>query len=217
VVALRSAAPTPLRIEGARAVSSWHRVKPAVESCLAALAALLLAPLLLAIVVAVRVDSAGPAFFVQTRVGKDGRLFRIYKFRSMVTRSVVVQPGLDEHGNVLFKDPTDARVSRVGRWLRSTSLDELPQLINVAQGVMSLVGPRPFLPDETVLMDGSALERLAVRPGITGLWQVTGRGDLGWAESVALDSFYVRHCSPALDLRILAGTPRAVLSRRGAY
>jgi lipopolysaccharide/colanic/teichoic acid biosynthesis glycosyltransferase len=216
---IRSAAPTALDLDSVVTLATverhrgwWHCAKPVVDRSAALTLLLLLGPVLLAAVLWIRGTTRGPAFFVQSRVGKGGRLFRIYKLRTMVGDA-----SASVHGNVLFKSATDPRITRTGRLLRKTSLDELPQLFNVVQGQMSLVGPRPFLPEETELMDQAALRRLTVRPGLTGLWQVSGRADLGWDESIALDAFYVQHCSAALDLRILMTTPRAVLSGRGAY
>jgi exopolysaccharide biosynthesis polyprenyl glycosylphosphotransferase len=195
-------------------------VKEVVERVSATLGAALLLPLMLTVALLVRLDSPGPAIYRQQRVGRDGRLFTMYKFRSMSTTADDERTHLvasNEADGVLFKIQHDPRVTRVGRWLRRTSLDELPQLLNVVRGEMSLVGPRPALPDEVARYDVDPRRRLVVKPGMTGLWQVSGRSDLTWAESVRLDVRYVDNWSLGLDLAIMVRTLRAVVSRRGAY
>lgn len=196
-------------------------VKTLLDRVAAAGALLVLLPLLAAVAVAVRLDSAGPVLYRQSRVGKDGRPFLIYKFRSMVDGAHALRShGQDENLNsdgLLFKARNDARVTRVGRLLRRYSLDELPQLLNVVCGSMSLVGPRPPLPDEVALYDSSVQRRLLVLPGLTGLWQVSGRSDLTWEESVRLDLRYVENWSLSLDLMILWKTVATVVRARGAY
>jgi len=179
-----------------------------------------LLPVFAIVAIAVKLDSDGPVFFGQWRAGRDLRPFRIWKFRSMRTGAEAERDALvDARGDVqpLFKLADDPRVTRVGRSLRRWSLDELPQLWNVVRGDMSLVGPRPPLPDE-VRADGlrQAL-RLRVRPGVTGPWQVGGRSDLPYREGIARDLAYVRDWSIAGDLGILVRTPWAVLTRRGAW
>ncbi|KQS69017.1 UDP-phosphate galactose phosphotransferase [Modestobacter sp. Leaf380] len=198
----------------------WRRVVKALVDRGAALAALLLlAPVLLAVAAAVRVSSSGPVLFRQERVGKDGATFSMVKFRSMVVdaeqRLAELVP--DDASGVLFKMRTDPRVTPVGRWLRRFSLDELPQLLNVLAGSMSLVGPRPPLPSEVARYDGQATRRLLVKPGLTGLWQISGRSDLSWEESVRLDLRYVENWSLAMDASILWRTGRAVVRSSGAY
>lgn len=194
--------------------------KAAWERSAAALALLVLAPVLLAIAVLVRLDSEGPALFRQERVGRDGRRFTMLKFRTMCTDAedrlapLVAQQARD---HVLFKMPDDPRVTKVGRILRRYSLDEAPQLINVVRGEMALVGPRPPLPSEVEQYDSDTRRRLAVTPGLTGLWQVSGRSDLSWEQSVRLDLRYVENWSIAMDLAIIARTAGAVLRHRGAY
>jgi exopolysaccharide biosynthesis polyprenyl glycosylphosphotransferase len=202
------------------APSIGRRVKHGVDRALAGLALLALSPLLLTIVVAVRWDSPGRAFFTQRRTGPNGSPFTMYKFRTMRTdadRQVALLADRNDCDGVLFKMRADPRVTRVGRVLRRYSLDELPQLLNVLRGEMSLVGPRPALPAEVAKYEPDERHRLAVRPGLTGLWQVSGRSDLSWDESVRLDLHYVDNWSWALDLRILARTFGAVLGHRGAY
>jgi exopolysaccharide biosynthesis polyprenyl glycosylphosphotransferase len=180
----------------------------------------LAAPLVAAIALAVRLSGPGPVLFRQVRVGVDGRRFTMLKFRTMVPDAEDRRPalaGLDEGNGMLFKIREDPRVTRVGALLRRFSLDELPQLLNVVRGDMSLVGPRPPLPEEVAGYDGDAARRLRVRPGMTGLWQVSGRSDLSWEESLRLDLRYVDNWSLALDLSILWRTWRAVLRGSGAY
>ena len=182
----------------------------------------LASPLLLLAVLAVRLDSSGPAFYTQVRVGERGRHFTMIKLRSMyidadARRQAVVAAGGDAGNEILFKDRNDPRITRVGRLLRRTSLDELPQLVNVVRGEMSLVGPRPALPQEVAEYDDEALRRLLVKPGLTGLWQVSGRSDLSWDSTVALDRHYVENRGAALDAEVLARTLHAVLGGKGAY
>lgn len=169
---------------------------------------------------AVRATSSGPAFFVQKRIGRNGLPFGVIKFRSMYTdaeqRRVEVLDSSDRAG-ICFKSKDDPRITAFGKLLRRSSLDELPQLINVLMGQMSLVGPRPALPQEVAEYPPAAMERLRVLPGITGAWQVAGRADLGFDEMVALDVSYVRNATLLVDLRILAQTFGAVVSGRGAY
>src|SRR3954454_13162661 len=179
-----------------------------------------LLPLLVVIAVAIRRSSPGPVLFRQIRIGEDGRPFEMLKFRSMVVdaeeRRSELEPGNDGNG-VLFKLRDDPRLTRIGALLRRYSLDELPQLWNVVRGEMSLVGPRPPLPQEVMGYSDDATRRLRVRPGMTGLWQVSGRSELTWEESLRLDLRYVDNWSLALDATILWRTWRAVLGRSGAY
>ncbi len=183
---------------------------------------LVLAPLLLAMALAVRLDSPGPAIYASPRVGRGGRTFRFYKFRSMVIGADRDRPEENEADGVLFKLKEDPRVTRLGRLLRLSSFDELPQLWNVLRGDMNLVGPRPLpVEDLAPLEEGHELWywfelRHQVRPGITGLWQVMGRSDLGFKEMVQLDLDYIQSWSPWLDLKILLLTVPAVLKGRGA-
>jgi exopolysaccharide biosynthesis WecB/TagA/CpsF family protein len=178
------------------------------------------APALALIAIAIRIDSPGPAFFQQTRVGKDGRPFKVWKFRSMhadaeARRAAVL--ALSDREGICFKARDDPRVTRIGRVLRRSSLDELPQVFNVLIGDMSVVGPRPALPEEIAAYSARALGRLAVRPGITGLWQVSGRAEIGFDKMIDMDLSYARSRSLLLDLMLIALTFRAVVSGRGAY
>jgi exopolysaccharide biosynthesis polyprenyl glycosylphosphotransferase len=195
-------------------------IKGLFDRVAAGAALVILAPLFFAVAVAIRVSDAGPALFVQTRVGKDGRTFRMYKFRTMVVdaeRRLAELRARNDFDGVLFKMRNDPRITRVGSRLRKWSLDELPQLINVFKGEMSLVGPRPALPDEAALYADHVRRRLVVRPGLTGMWQVNGRSDLSWEETVRLDLRYVENWSFALDLQILWKTVSVLLHGSGAY
>ena len=186
----------------------------------AGLGLVLLAPVLGVIALAIRLDDGGPVLFRQTRVGRGGAHFSICKFRTMCVDAELRLAALRaEHDGTgpLFKLHDDPRVTRVGRFLRRTSLDELPQLWNVLVGEMSLVGPRPGLPSEVELYRDFDDRRLLVTPGITGLWQVSGRSDLDWAEGVRLDQYYVENWSFLHDIVILARTVPSVLRSRGAY
>jgi exopolysaccharide biosynthesis polyprenyl glycosylphosphotransferase len=195
-------------------------MKDLVDRVAAAVTLLLLSPLMLVIAVSVRLSDHGPALFKQTRVGKNGRSFKIYKFRTMVVDAEQRLAELrekNEFDGILFKMRRDPRVTPIGARLRKWSLDELPQLFNVLAGEMSLVGPRPPLPDEAALYADHVRRRLVVKPGLTGLWQVSGRSDLTWDESVRLDLRYVENWSLALDLQILWKTVGVMLRGRGAY
>lgn len=195
-------------------------LKTTYDRVLAGVALVLLTPLILVVTVVVRLDSRGPSFFSQTRVGRDGREFKLWKFRSMVVDAEAELKRLrelNEQDGLLFKMRADPRVTRAGRFLRATSVDELPQLVNVLLGHMSLVGPRPPLPSEVAAYDGRVQRRLLVRPGLTGLWQVSGRSSLTWEQSVRLDLSYVENWTPLLDLSILLRTVKAVFARSGAY
>lgn len=195
-------------------------VKSVFDRTVAAFALLLLAPILITIGLLVRFSSKGPALFLQTRVGRNGREFKMVKFRSMVANAEELKTDLldeNENDGVLFKMRSDPRVTPLGRVLRRFSLDELPQLLNVLSGSMSLVGPRPPLPSEVAQYHDDARRRLLVKPGLTGLWQVSGRSDLSWEESVRLDLRYVEDWSLSLDMVVLWKTARAVMKAEGAY
>lgn len=181
---------------------------------------LLLSVPMLVIALVIRLTSAGPALYRQERVGRDGKTFRMIKFRSMrvgADAERAVLEGENEGNGVLFKLKDDPRVTPFGRVLRRYSLDELPQLFNVLRGEMSLVGPRPPLPSEVALYDGYAPRRMLVKPGLTGLWQVSGRSDLSWDEGLRKDLYYVENWTIAGDLLILLRTARAVFAHEGAY
>ena len=197
-------------------------VKRFVDVIGAAFGLIVASPLLALLAVVVKLDSRGPALFTQTRVGLSGRPFRMLKFRTMRDGAEAEKDEIAKlHGTSdirLFKIPGDPRVTRLGRIIRRWSLDELPQLYNVLVGEMSLVGPRPFFESDLDDYEAHHFRRLAVSPGLTGLWQVSGRSDIvNFEEVVRLDRYYIEHWSLSLDLQLLARTLPAVASRRGAY
>lgn len=195
-------------------------IKGLVDRVTAAFLLLAAAPLFMLITVLIKLDSRGPVIFRQRRVGQDGHEFDVFKFRTMVINADAMLgqlAGLNESTGLLFKMRRDPRVTRIGRILRKYSLDELPQFINVLLGDMSLVGPRPPLPSEVAQYDGDVARRLLVKPGITGLWQVSGRSDLSWEDGIRLDLYYVENWSLASDLTIMWKTIGAVVRSRGAY
>ena len=184
----------------------------------AAVLLVLLAPIMLAVFCVLLVTTRGRPLYSQVRVGWCGRRFRMYKFRTMVLTAEQQQHLVrNEQEGPVFKNRRDPRVTRIGRFLRSTSLDETPQLFHVLFGQMSLVGPRPPVPDEVRRYERWQLARLAVKPGLTCLWQVSGRCEIGFHDWVRMDIWYLRHQSLLTDLMLLARTPWSVLSRRGAY
>lgn len=183
-------------------------------------AALLVAfsPLLLAVLAALWITTKGQPIFAQERVGRCGRRFRMFKFRTMVLDAPKLQHLVEnEQDGPVFKNRRDPRITRVGRFLRSTSIDEMPQLVNVLLGQMSLVGPRPPVPAEVARYNGHQRRRLSVKPGLTCLWQVSGRCEIGFEQWVDMDLWYVAHQGFWTDLKLLVQTPISVLSRRGAY
>lgn len=204
------------RFEGGK-----HVLKRAVDLVGASFALVLLSPVFLAIALVIKLDDGGPVFFRQTRVGKDGSLFSMVKFRSMVpdaeARLAQLRGESDDGNGLLFKLREDPRVTRVGKVLRKYSIDEFPQFWNVLIGEMSLVGPRPPLPTEVAEYETPVHRRLYIKPGLTGLWQINGRSDLSWDESVRLDLYYVENWSLAGDLMILWRTVRVMLRPVGAY
>ena len=170
--------------------------------------------------VAIKLDSPGPALFSQYRLGKDGRPFRFCKFRSMTASAPDIRDALTEYNEAsgpVFKIRRDPRMTRVGQFIRKYSIDELPQLFHVLTGEMSLVGPRPPIPSEVDQYEPWQTERLAVKPGLTCIWQVRGRSDIGFEDWVRLDIEYVRTRDFWLDLKLLVLTIPAVISGRGAY
>lgn len=190
------------------------------DAVVSGLLIVVLAPLMAAIALIVKLDSRGPILFRQERVGMEGESFRMLKFRSMVIDAEEQLHELahkNEGSGVLFKIKNDPRITRVGSVIRRYSLDELPQLFNVFAGSMSLVGPRPPLPREVEAYESDVRRRLLVKPGLTGLWQVSGRSNLSWQDSVRLDLYYVENWSLAGDLIILLKTFRAVFGSAGAY
>jgi lipopolysaccharide/colanic/teichoic acid biosynthesis glycosyltransferase len=223
------AAGRPLTGPAARPPWAWTRTgKPLFDAVVASLLLVILSPLLVAVAVLIRLTTPGPALIRQTRVGRDRRLFVLYKFRSMYTgssdevhrqyvRKLLTEeqpPTGGQRG--LFKLEDDPRVTPVGRLLRKTSIDELPQLLNVIRGDMSLIGPRPALPWEVEMIGEAHGQRFDVRPGLTGLWQVSGRSRLTMRQGLDLDVEYVSRLSFAFDLMILLKTVPVVLLARGA-
>jgi exopolysaccharide biosynthesis polyprenyl glycosylphosphotransferase len=210
-----------IHVETPRYVGGRLLGKRLLDTIAAALLIALLSPLLLAVAVAVKLTSPGPVFFFQPRIGKNGRCFAMLKFRSMVPdaeeRLAALRAEADAGNGVLFKLRDDPRVTPIGRVLRRYSIDELPQLFNVLRGHMSLVGPRPPLHSEVQEYERHVRRRFLVKPGITGPWQVGGRSNLSWEESVRLDLYYVENWTLTGDLIILFRTARAVLARDGAY
>lgn len=181
---------------------------------------LLASPIMIGTAVAIKLQDRGPILFRQKRVGRKGHEFDMLKFRSMCVDAearLAELQAANEGAGVLFKMAKDPRVTTVGRFIRRFSIDELPQLINVFRGEMSLVGPRPALPREVAQYDTDTMRRLEVRPGLTGLWQVSGRSNLSWADTVRLDLYYVDNWSMTQDLMILTKTAKAVLGSDGAY
>jgi exopolysaccharide biosynthesis polyprenyl glycosylphosphotransferase len=211
-----------LHVEHPRLKGSARVFKAAFDRVGALVLLTLSAPVLAAVAAAVMFapGGRGPAVFRQERVGKDGRPFTLYKFRTMVVNAeqrLTDLRNLNDTDGELFKMRHDPRVTSVGRWLRRYSLDELPQLLNVLTGDMSLVGPRPPLSREVAGYPADMRRRLVVKPGLTGLWQVSGRSDLSWEESIRLDLTYVENWSLTMDLAILARTVSAVVRSSGAY
>jgi exopolysaccharide biosynthesis polyprenyl glycosylphosphotransferase len=205
----------PVRVAGVPGM-----IKHTLDKVFAALGLVVLLPVILLIAAAVRLGDRGPAFYRSTRFGQGAQPFTMLKFRTMSVDSDARRDDLtddNEHDGHMFKMREDPRITRVGRFLRKYSLDELPQLVNVLQGQMSLVGPRPPLPDEVAGYDHVELRRLMVRPGMTGLWQVSGRSDLSWEETIRLDLRYVDNWSLMLDANLLWRTCHAVIRGNGAY
>jgi len=210
-------------------VAPGHRpwddaVKRGVDLLLIAAGSVVLLPVLTLTAIAIRLDTPGPVFYTQRRCGRHGRRFPVYKFRTMVTDADdVLRHYLDEHPELLeewnrtHKLKGDPRITRVGRWLRRASLDELPQVLNVVRGEMSLVGPRPITDEELRKYGPRRRQYEAVVPGVTGLWQVSGRNDLCYERRVRLDAWYARRRTLRLDLMLLLKTVPAVLGGRGAY
>ncbi|GIV16762.1 MAG: multidrug MFS transporter [Armatimonadota bacterium] len=199
---------------------SYRLAKRALDVVVASIGLILLAPLMLLIAIAIKLDSPGPVLFRQVRIGKGGKPFWFIKFRSMVKNAEQIKreliPKNEVRGGPVFKMRNDPRVTRVGRFLRRYSLDELPQLIHVLHGEMSLVGPRPPLPSEVASYGEWEMRRLSVTPGLTCLWQISGRSDIGFREWVELDHIYIDTMSFWTDLKILLFTVPAVITGKGA-
>jgi lipopolysaccharide/colanic/teichoic acid biosynthesis glycosyltransferase len=207
--------------EPTSSASAWGAAtKRAIDLAIAVPVLILLTPMIVVVAVAIKLDSPGPVLIAQERVSKGLRTFRMFKFRSMVANASELIGSLQAFNEAtppLFKIRRDPRVTRVGRHLRRLSIDEVPQLINVLKGEMSIVGPRPPLRNEVESDRWRQSFRLRQAPGMTGLWQVSGRSNLGYEAMIALDLSYVRDWSILLDLGILMRTPAVVLSGRGAH
>lgn len=201
--------------------AAWYPpAKRALDVVVSVVALIVLSPIFLLIALLIMLDSPGPAIFAQTRIGRDGRPFLLYKFRTMLDhaeRHLTEMPEYLSRAEPIFKLKDDPRITRAGRALRRLSLDELPQLLNVLKGDMSVVGPRPPLPGEVAEYAPRHMRRLEVIPGMTGLWQISGRSDLPFEQWVDLDLEYIDHRSLWLDLRIMLRTIPVVLSGEGAY
>ena len=209
-----------VHIDPPRHVRATRRAKRAFDLVVAGLLVVGTAPFLAFLSLSVKLHDGGPVFFRQVRIGRNGQEFSCLKFRTMVIDAEARQAALQAeqgHTGALWKMKDDPRITGPGRWLRRFSLDELPQLFNVLRGDMSLVGPRPQVAAEVATYDRFARRRLHVRPGMTGLWQVSGRSDLSWSEAIRLDLYYVDNWSMVQDLSILARTLGAVIGSRGAY
>ena len=209
-----------LHLEQPAFVGGARFLKDAFDTLVSFIGLLLLIPVFAVLAVVIAVSDPGPVFYRQKRIGQDGRPFTCWKFRTMVVGADSLKDDLsdlNEKDAVTFKISDDPRITRVGRFLRRWSIDELPQLVNVLRGQMSLVGPRPPLAEEVAQYENFEHRRLLVKPGLTGLWQVSGRADLSWEDSVRLDLYYVENWSFALDLLILARTVNVVIKGQGAY
>ncbi len=221
MVEMQNVAGIPMLTPNDSQLSAWERFfKRGVDVLGSAFGLLIFSPLLAIIALAIRLDSPGPVIFSQPRVGRNGKLFQVYKFRTMVKDADQIKDQvrhLNEAQGPMFKIRDDPRITRVGRFLRRTSLDELPQFWNTLLGDMSLVGPRPALPEEVADYADWHRQRLATAPGITGLWQVSGRSDLSFEEMVLLDIYYIENWSPLLDLSILLRTVPQFIAGSGAY
>ena len=195
--------------------------KTVLDMATSALALVLLSPVLLAVAAAIKITDPGPVFFRHTRVGMGGRRFKVWKFRSMRVNAdaqiEAVKAAAGQAGNTFYKSADDPRISRIGAFMRKTSIDELPQLFNVLAGQMSIVGPRPLVPGEGADVGGFVERRMLVRPGMTGLWQVSGRSDATADERIRLDFYYIENWSVVSDLVIMAKTVKVVLAGSGAY
>lgn len=221
MVEMQNVAGIPMLTPNDTQLSPWARAfKRGVDVVGSAFGLLIFSPLLAIIALAIRLDSPGPVIFSQPRVGRQGKLFQVFKFRTMVKNADQIKDQvrhLNEAQGPMFKIRDDPRITRVGRFLRRTSLDELPQFWNSLLGDMSLVGPRPALPEEVADYADWHRQRLATAPGITGLWQISGRSDLSFEEMVLLDIYYIENWSPLLDLSILLRTIPQFIAGRGAY
>ena len=199
----------------------YHTLKRALDVVIALLGLMIFFPLFLLVAVSIKLeDPAGPILFKQLRVGENGRTFSMYKFRSMIHDAESLLDSLISMNDVsgaMFKMKEDPRITKVGYWIRKTSIDEFPQLINVLRGEMSLVGPRPPLPREVIIYSDHDIQRLMVRPGCTGIWQVSGRSNLSFEEMVTLDLHYIENRSIILDFKLILKTFFVLFGSRDAF
>lgn len=187
----------------------YSAIKRIMDVFLSSLGLIVLSPLLLIVAIAIKLESRGPIVFVQERVGLNGKRFKMYKFRSMVSDAEEMKKNLEECNEMsgpMFKMKEDPRVTKIGKFIRKTSIDELPQFVNVIKGEMSIVGPRPSLPKEVEQFESWMLERLDVKPGITCIWQVSGRNDVSFKQWMEMDIKYVRKKSIGLDIKLIFKT-----------
>ena len=192
-------------------------IKRLFDILVSAIVIVLLSPLVLIVILAIRLESSGSARFSQARVGKDGKVFNMWKFRSMYINSDKAKLSNDMSGGILFKMKKDPRITYMGKFIRKSSIDEIPQFWNVLKGDMSLVGPRPALPGEVAQYNSYQLQRLDIKPGITCIWQVSGRSEVSFQQQVEMDLEYISNQSFSLDIILLFKTIPAVLTGRGAY
>ncbi len=199
---------------------NYDVIKRIIDITISGLALIILIPLFLVVAILIKVESTGKVIFFQDRVGKDGEIFRMYKFRSMVANAEDLKRKLileNEATGPMFKIKNDPRITTIGRFLRRTSIDELPQLFNVLKGDMSLVGPRPSLPEEVEKFDPWMLRRLDVKPGLTCYWQVMGRNSIGFEEWMKLDIKYVNERTLWIDIKLIFKTFSVLLGDSNAY
>ncbi|GFZ33974.1 multidrug MFS transporter [Clostridium zeae] len=193
----------------------YHTIKRILDILGALLGLIVASPVFLITSILIKLDSKGPIFFSQQRVGLNGGLFKMYKFRSMVVNAEELKEILQKHnemgGGPMFKMKEDPRVTKIGRFIRKTSIDELPQLVNILKGEMSIVGPRPSLPKEVAKLEAWMLERLEVKPGLTCYWQTSGRSDIGFLDWMKLDVKYVRERSTLVDIKLIIKTFKVFL------
>ncbi|MEQ8153483.1 MAG: sugar transferase [Clostridiaceae bacterium] len=193
--------------------------KRVIDVCCSAVAIIVLSPLFLVISIIIRLDSKGPAFFSQDRVGRNGKVFRMYKFRSMIVNAEELKEALlteNEMSGPMFKIKSDPRITSIGKFIRRTSIDELPQLFNILKGEMSLVGPRPSLPNEVEKFEEWMLKRLKVKPGLTCYWQVMGRSSIDFEQWMKLDIRYVEERNLLLDIKLILSTFKVLLGDENA-
>jgi exopolysaccharide biosynthesis polyprenyl glycosylphosphotransferase len=220
-IQIREIAGVPIFVLDERIFLRSSRIlKRSIDLALGSMALVLASPLIALVSVLIKLDSRGPVVLAQTRIGKGARPFTVYKFRSMRENAEAMKKDLarlNESQGPLFKIRDDPRITRVGRVIRKLSIDELPQLINVFKGEMSLVGPRPPLPSEVDQYESWQRKRFEVLPGITGLAQISGRSDLSFEETLRFDFFYIENWSPLTDIKIMLKTLPGVILGRGAY